>query len=308
MGKYIIIVICFLLGSYCTVASQEVIITDFPLGIGGSIDSNFFKPYYSQLELLADTLAKYPMAMAVVTGGADGIQFSENHDSQNPGLAMGRANILRNLLINRFNVDSNKILIQSSNVKANGSSYRYAGVRIDWKIANLDARLDNVEKRQPAEKHLSENMGLQLGAGFSSSPFGALPIITGAITWKRFVFIEGIVGHTFWDNSFRFEGTNLSTRRRMIGGLASIYPSSKIPVGLVGGWIRVEEISQRYNEYVKMSEGPVIGLRVTPVDFFSITAVQNTSKHNIMGDIKSRLKNKQFLLFATVHIIFGGGK
>jgi len=314
-----IIIIAGIVVSLLVVAQpQEVVITGFPLGVGGSVDPDFFKPYYPQLHVLTDTLDKYPLAIAVVTGGADGSRFYQNNDSQNPGLAIGRANTLRNLLINRFDVDSNQIVIQSSDVKAKGSPYRYASVRIDWKIANLEARLDTIAKRPPVEKHFteikenfseqSENMGLQLGAGFSSSPFGGIPIITGAITWKRFVFVEGIVGHTFWDNSFRFEGADLDTRRRMAGGLVSIYPLSKIPVGLVGGWIRIEEISQRYNEYVKMSEGPVIGLRVTPVDFLSITAVQNTSKHNIIGDIKSRLKNKQFLLFATVHIVFGGRK
>ncbi|MEE9554962.1 MAG: hypothetical protein V3W18_11750 [candidate division Zixibacteria bacterium] len=122
------------------------------------------------------------------------------------------------------------------------------------------------------------------------------------------IFIEGIVGHTFWDNSFRFDGSSLDTRRRMAGCMASIFPLSNIPVGITGGWLRIEEISQRYNEYVKMSEGPVIGLRATPFDFLSITAVQNTAKHNLAGEIKSRLKNGQFIFSATIHIVFGGGK
>ena len=155
---------------------------------------------------------------------------------------------------------------------------------------------------------MSENMGLQLGAGYSSSPFGGMPIISGAITWKRFIFVEGIFGHTIWNDSFKFNDYDLDTRLRMAGGLASVYPLSDVPVGLVGGWIRIEEISQRYYEYVKKSEGPVIGIRITPIEYLSITALQNTAKHNIAGNIKSRLKDNQFLFFATIHILFGGGK
>lgn len=318
MGRSIIIILCFVASLLVAAQSQEVVITGFPLGVGSSIDSSLFVPYYPQLRALTDTLHKYPLALAIVTGGTDGARYYQNNDSQNPGLAIGRAHTLRNLLVSKFAVDSTQIVIQSSDVKAKGGPYRIASIRIGWELANLEARLDTLAQRPSVEKHvtevkeisreLPENMGLQLGAGFSSSPFGGIPILTGAITWKRFIFIEGVIGHTFWSNSFRFDGSDLDTRRRMAGGLASIYPLTDIPIGLVGGWIRIEEISQRYNEYVKMSEGPVIGLRVTPFDFLSIMGVHNTAKHNIAGDIKSRLRDNQFLFSATIHIVFGGGK
>jgi len=298
--------------------AQEVIVTGFPLGVGNDIEPDFFEPYYHELQALTDSLSKYPLSFAIVTGGVDGSRYYRNHDAQNPGLAVGRAQALRNLLVNKFNVDPAQIVIQSDHSRNRGGPYRYASVRIAREFSDLETRIDSLESRPPAEtritevkeicKSMSEKMGLQLGAGFSSSPFGGIPIITGAITWKRLVFIEGIFGHTFWDNSFRFENADLATRRRIAGGLVTVYPISKIPAGVTGGWIRVEEISQRYNEYVKMSDGPVIGLRVAPVDCLSITALQNTAKHNIIGDIKSRLKNGQFIIFVTVHTTFGGGK
>jgi hypothetical protein len=258
------------------------------------------------------------MSLAIVTGGSDGARFSKNHDAQNPGLAVGRAQALRNLLVDKFEIDPGRIIVQSNYSANKGGPYRYAAIRVLHEFSRMEERIDSLEKRPPVEtritevkeihKSMSENMGLQVGAGISSSPFGGIPIVTGAISWKRFVYIEGIVGHTFWDNSYRFEDADLSTRRRITGGLATVYPLSKIPVGVTGGWLRVEEISQRYNEYVRMSEGPVIGLRITPVDYLSITAVQNTAKHNIIGDLESRLKNGQFIIFATVHFLFGGGK
>ena len=306
MGKYIIIIICFLLASCSIVVSQEVIITDFPLGIAGSIDSNIFEPYYSQLELLADTLAKYPLAMAIVTGGADGIQFSENHDSHNPGLAVGRAHVLRNILVDKFNINPNRIIIKSSDVIDQGGPLRYASIRIDWDIENLDARLDTLSNALHDEKLVSDNMGLQFGLGFSSSPFGGIPITTGAITWKRLIFIECIVGHTIWSNTFRFYNIDLNTRLRMAGGQAILYPVTTIPVGFIGGWIRFEEISRNYSRYVKMSEGLNLGLRVTPHKHFSITSVYNPAKYHIVSDLKSKLRNNQFLFYATVNIVFGG--
>lgn len=318
MNRSIKLTAGFIACLFVVAQTQEVVITGFPLGIGSDVEPGFFEAYYPQLQALSDTLSNHPLAQAIVTGVADGARYNQNHNSQNPGLAIGRAHALRNLLVSRFNVDSSRIIIQSSNMRSRGGPYRYASVRIAWELAYLEAQLDTLAERPPVEnrvtevkeiyRNLPENMGLQLGVGYSASPFGGIPIISAAITWKRFIYIEGILGHTFWSNSFRFDGSNLDTRRRMAGGLASIYPLPKIPVGVTGGWIRIEEISQRYNEYVKMSEGPVIGLRVTPFDFLSITAVQNTAKHNIAGDIRSRLKNGQFLFSATVHIVFGGGK
>jgi hypothetical protein len=301
-----------------TAPAQEVIVTDFPLGVGSDVESGFFKPYYPQLQSLADTLSKYPYSFAVITGGADGIRFGENHDAKNPGLAVGRAQALRNLLVDEFGIDKERLILQSRYSSDKGGPYRYAAVRVTRVLSDLEARIDSLEKRPPVEtrtteikeiyKSMSENMGLQLGAGVSSSPFGGIPIVTGAVTWKKFVYVEGIVGHSFWDNNYTIETDNLATRRRVAGGLAIVYPLSDIPVGIAGGWIRVEQIAQRYNEYVRMSEGPVIGLRVTPVDYLSITALQNTAKQNIAGDIESRLKNGQFIVYATVHILFGGGK
>lgn len=318
MRKAVIIGVIIIISLFVNVRAQEIMITGFPLGIGGDIDPGFFESYHHQLSALADTLNRYPLSFAVVTGGADGIHFNENHDAKNPGLAVGRAQALRNLLVDEFGIDPGRIIIQANFSVEKGGPYRYAAVRVSRELSYLEARIDSLEKRPPEEtrvtevkeiyRSMSENMGLQLGAGLSSSPFGGIPIITGAITWKRFIFVEGIVGHSFWDNSYNFEGAELATRRRIAGGLATVYPTSKIPVGITGGWIRVEEISQRYNEYVRMSEGPVIGLRVTPTDYLSITAVQNTAKHNIIGDIESRLKNGQFIVFATVHVLFGGGK
>ena len=136
------------------------------------------------------------------------------------------------------------------------------------------------------------------------NPAGRLP----PRTWKRFIFVEGIVGHTLWDGTYDYENSSLYTRRRLAGGMVTVYPLPKIPIGATGGWIRIEEISQRYNEYVRMSEGPVIGVVAAPLDYLTITAVQNTAKHNVIGDLKSRLKNGQFLLYATINVTFGGGK
>jgi hypothetical protein len=300
------------------VQAQEVTITGFPLGVGGDVNPSFFESYYPQLQNLADSLGKYTWSFAVVTGGADGARYGINHDAQNPGLALGRAQALRNLLVDKFHIDPGRIIIQANYASDKGGPYRYASVRVSHELSTLEARIDSLEKRPPVETRtteikeiynsISENLGLRLGAGFSSSPFGGVPIVSGAVTWKRFIFVEGLVGHSFWDDTYNFENADLSTRRRLAGGLVSVYPFSRIPAGVAGGWIRVEEISQRYNEYVRMSEGPVIGLVVTPVDYLSITAVQNTAKHNILGDIKSRLKNGQFLVFATLHVTFGGGR
>lgn len=318
MTRFILLVVGCLAFLPGVTWSQEVVVSDFPIGVGGSVNQDFFRPYYPELQAMADTLHKYPLVRAVITGGADGEHYRQNHDAKNPALALGRAHAVRNLLIYEFHIDSVQIIIQSEDVKAKGARYRYASVRLEWEMFDLDARLDTVENRPPVEKqivevqeiskYLPENTGLQLCAGFSSSPFGGIPIVKGAITWKHFVFVEGVLGHTFWNNTFRFEGSDLDTRRRLVGGQVVVYPSGDIPVGIVGGWVHIEEISQKYYEYVRMSEGPVFGLRGSPFDFLSVTAVYNPARQRVASDRISRSKNDQFLVSMTVHIVFGGGK
>lgn len=316
MNKSIIAAVCFLIALPLAARSQEVMIEGFPLGVGGSISPSFFEPYYPQLQALADTLEKYPLVFAVVTGAADGEQYRENNDAKNPGLALGRAHSLRNVLVSGFGVDSARIIIQSSDVKSRGDRYRCASVRIAWELAGLEARVDSLEQRPPVEKQitevrgisgiLGESMGLQLGAGLSSSPFGVIPIVSGALTWKKVIFVEGVVGHTIWSGDYRLGGADLTTWRRLAGGQVIVRPFAKVPVGAVGGWVRIEQISRRYYRYVKMSEGPVVGLRVTPFDFLSVTGVYNPAKHIVATEDNAKSKVAQFLISATAHISFGG--
>jgi len=318
MSKLIILSLIIVASLFQVAETQEVIVTGFPLGVGSNVSDTIFDSYNTELQVIAFTLKTNPLAKAVVTGCADGTAFQYNHDSKNPGLAVGRAHSLRDYLIAKFNIDKNQIIVQSTAVKTKGDQYRYASVRIVSDLSEFQSRLISVEQSPPVENRIteikeittvvSENMGLQFGAGVTSSPFGGIPIVTTAIAWKKFIFIEGVFGHTLWDDSYLFDDTDLDTRRRASGGLAYIYPLQNIPVGIVGGWLRFEEISSLYNEYVKMSEGPVIGLRITPLEYLSINGVYNPAKHNIADNIISESKSGQFFISANFHIIFGGGK
>jgi len=300
---------------------QEVVISDFPLGLAGSVGQDLIKPYYSELKALVDTLNKYPLARAIVSGGADGEQYRENNDAHNPAVALGRAHVLRGVLITEFKVDSSRIIVQSEDVTAKGGRHRYASVRVDRDLSDLETRVDALESRPPVEKHFTEqtivretpggfakDFGLQFGVGVSSSPYGGIPMVAGAATWKRMIFAEAIAGHTFWNGTFRFRGVDLDTKRRFIGGRVIVYPFTRIPVGLVGGWIRIEEVSQEYYKYVKLSEGPMLGLRVTPLEFLSITGTYNPSKRRVADGIRSSSANGQFLVSIMAHLAVGGAK
>jgi len=316
--KYLLLLIGCLAMLYGSGMSQEVVISDLPPGAAGSIDKELLEPHFAELGAIADTLKKYPLARAVITGSADGLEYRKNNDAVNPGLALGRAHLLRSLMIKEFEVDSTQLIVQSTDVKECGGSYRFVGIRVVRDLTDLESRLNALENRPPVEKHFTEVhevthdlrgiMRLQLGIGFSTSPFGGIPIISGAVSYKRIVFVECVGGHTFWNNTYRFNNTDLDTKRRMIGGQIIVFPSEKVPVGIVGGWMRIEEIAQDYYEYVKLSDGPVLGVRVTPFDFLSITGVYNPSKHREANDIKSAAKNDQFLISAMAHIGFGGDK
>ncbi|MFQ6007711.1 MAG: hypothetical protein ACE5K8_02045 [Candidatus Zixiibacteriota bacterium] len=318
--------ICFLCSR---VPAQEVVITGFPVGVAGSIEADFFQAYMAQLQAIADTLKKYPMVQAIVTGGADGYRYKHENDAKNPGLALGRAHALAKLLIEDLNVDSAQLIIQSLNVPDTGAIYRFASVRIPRGLIDLEskikasedrlaARIDAIESRPPIEKHFTEikevpstfkeNFGLQLGAGFSSSPFGGMPIVTAAATWKQQAYLEVVGGHTLWDSDFQFEGENLGTRRRMLGSHVTVFPLEELRLGLVGGWLRVEQISQYYFEYVRLAEGPLFGLRFDPVEFLSVVGAYYPAKRRTTSIDKSETDQDLFMVYATLYKLWGGGK
>ena len=335
--KLVIVIGCFALMAGA-VSAQEVVIPDFPLGVAGSIDVKIFEPYLEQFQAIADTLKLDPMIRAVVTGGADGQKYRSSHDAKNPSLALGRAHTLRSFLMDDFDIDSTQIEIRTKEFKEIGPEYRYVGVRIekyepksdpytDQKIAGLVARIDSLEDRPPVEKHFTEikempvedaesDLGIEFGIGVSSSPFGGLPVLTTAFTYKRVVYVEGLFGHTWWGNEFQWvrqdldpvEILDLKTRRRLIGGHVIIYPWEDIPLGFVGGWLRVEEIAQEFYEYSKLSEGPLVGVRFQPLKNIAVTAAYNPSKHRDANLETSTSENDQFLIYLTGHWGIGGAR
>lgn len=303
-------------------SAQKVVVSGFPIGVAGSVEDSFFEPYYPQLQMIADTLQAYPLLQAVVIGGADGERFNLNNDSKNPGLALGRAHALRSLLLGRFGVDSSKILIQTEDTRGKGEQYRHATVRIIWQMSEFKARLDQLASREPiiqqpithvtevreVTRDLAENMGLQLSSGLSSSPFGAIPIVSGAVVWEDRIYIEALFGHTLWDGSFTFLTEKLETRRRMAAGLVTYFPFEATRIGFLVGWLRVEEIAQRYYEYVQMSEGPMFGATYYPYKFASITAVYNPARQRIVGDPVREERIHELMISASFHVQFGGTK
>jgi hypothetical protein len=333
MNKLLILIgvgICLLCGQ---ALAQEVVISGFPVGVAGSVEADFFQPYMPQLRAVADTLKKYPLVQAIVTGGADGYRYTRQSDAKNPGLALGRAHLLATLLIEDMQVDSTQLIIQSKNLPDTGGIYRFASVRVPRGLIDLEskihasedrlaARLDVLENRPPVEKHFTEitevpstfveNFGLQLGAGLSSSPFGGMPIVTAAATWRQQAYLEIVGGHSLWDNEFRLElegdDVDLKTRRRMLGGHVTVFPFEDIRLGFVGGWMRVEQISQYYYEYVRLSEGPLFGLRFDPTDFISIVGTYNPAKRRTANIDKSDTDQDQFMVYATLYKLVGGGK
>jgi hypothetical protein len=298
-------------------SAQEVVIKDFPLGVGGSVDKGMFQTYLTELRALADTLQKYPLARAIITGGADGNEYRESHDAKNPGLALGRAHLLRSLLMKEFGVDSAQLIIQSEDVAMRGGEHRFAGVRIDRTLSDLDARMNAIEKRPPMERHFTEikeadnpleNLGILFGIGGSSSPYGGVPTVSTALTFGHVIYVEAFVGHTFWDGSYRWQDQNLDTKRRLIGGQLVVFPDESIPLGIVGGWVRAEQISQQHYEYVRMSEGPMLGLRFMPVNYLSVTGVYNPVKQRISGRELSASDNDNLQISAALHLAIGGAK
>ena len=327
MNKKLLILIGLIGIVSVPVSSQDLLLPGFPVGVGIDVDQSFFSQYDIQLRAVADSLGKYPKSLAIVTGGADGNRYPRYNDALNPSLALGRAQALRNVLVNNYNVDSTQILVQAADAKNKGEQYRYASIRIIHGTDEIEGRLHLLEQKEPpyarfaeidekiAElqqrpepRMLIEDLALHLGAGLSTSAFGPIPIVTGAVSWKKDVYVEGVFGHTFWNSSFDFNGADLDTRKRLSGAQVIVYPFDETPVGFLGGWVRQEEISQTFYKYVELSEGPVFGVRVLPTENFTLTAAYNPSKQLEAGFPLSETDNDLFQLSVTYFLTIGGEK
>lgn len=318
-----------------SLAAQEVMIPNFPLGVSNSVDHSFFEPYMAELQKLVDTLNKYPDAVAIVTGSADGNMYPTNHDAMNPGLSLGRAHMLRNLLIYEMGVDSSRMTIETKDIAMKGGEYRFASLRVIKEPPKPEpapsfALLDDLNALQGRVAELEAELAKEppvivqydtiqaepgdwtvfLGGGLSSSPFGLIPMINGAISYKHKVYVEVVFGHTFWDDDFNWITTDtaieLTTKRRMSGAYVAYYPKDSLPVGVVGGWLRFEEMSQFYYEYVRLSEGIALGVQARPWDFLSVTAFWNPSKQRTSPLSESAWKGDNFIINAAFQIELGG--
>ena len=133
--------------------AQEITISDFPLGVAGSIADDFFAPHYDDLKDLAKALQSDPAALAIIAGCADGQEYRKYHDAMNPGLALGRAHAVRNYLVREFNVNPDQLIVQSQEAEAKGGEYRYVAIRLTRPTDDLATRIAALESRPPVERH-----------------------------------------------------------------------------------------------------------------------------------------------------------
>jgi hypothetical protein len=297
--------------------AQEVVITDFPLGVGGDIAPDFFEPYYPQLQTVVDTLAAYPLARAVIVGSADGYRYDRDHDAKNPGLSVGRAHALRNLLLDVFGADSSQLVVQSVDVPWEGGRYRSVIVTIDRDLAGLDERLGVMLAPARVDTHTIEvhevtrvesGMGLRLAAGASSSPYGVIPIVSAAVHWRQTIIFEAVAGHQLWTDGYMYGTDNLAVWSRTMSLDIIYYPWETRPIGFIGGWTRFEEMSKDYHEYTQLSEGPVLGVTVMPWHWAQIAGMWQPSRNRDISDPESEAKHDQFVLRLTVHTDLGGAR
>ena len=310
--------------------AQEVKISGFPVDVGTNIEQEFYKPYYESLQKVADTLKKYPQSTAIITGSADGENYRQFHDTKNAAIALSRAHSLRIFMTQEFSILPTQFVISTEEIRVKSPENRYVSVRVVRETIDLDdrmtgelaaigQRLKALENKPPIEKHFTEiqkesapaiieNFGVGVHGGVSTSPFGGIPIVGGSVNWQRKVFLEATVGHTFWNNQFLYEELNLETKRRLFGGHFTYYLGDDNKFGIVAGWMRIEEISQKYYEYIKLSEGPMFGLKFTPYKSLALNLSYNPSKHRTFGTDESHSKNGQFLLSLTIFDLFGGEK
>ncbi len=294
--------------------SQQVIIAGYPKGVAGSVSGDFFKPVYNQLQEVADVLNQNPTADGIIMGGADGNQYRTNHDAKNPGLALGRAHVLRRLMIDFFDVDSTQLIIESDDGKVKGGEYRYSSIRIRRELPLPTPKADTVylvpQIKEIYHNYYNDEFGLKIGVGITGTPSGIIPSVSGAVVYKDWLYVEGLFGHTFWSDSRDVAGISYSTWSRFIGGQLVVFPFDKKTIGFSTGWIRLEEISQHYYKYLLMSEGITLGMRLRITKNLELEGKYFPNKQRLaeMERDYAVSKKNQWLLSISYNLSFGGEK
>ncbi|XOU94152.1 MAG: hypothetical protein ACNFW9_04880 [Candidatus Kerfeldbacteria bacterium] len=296
--------------------SQEVVIAGYPKGVAGSVSNDFFEPVYSQLQEVADVLNQNPTADGIITGVADGYKYHKNNDTKNPGLALGRAHVLKQLMIEKFCVDSTQLIIQSTDVKVKGDEYRYSSIRVRRELPLPMPKADTVylvpqiQVKEIHHNYYNDEFGLKLGLGVTSTPSGIIPFVSGAVVYKKWLYIEGLFGHTFWSDSRDVAGKSHDTWSRFTGGQLVIFPFEKKTVGFSAGWIRLEEISQHHYKYALMSEGLTMGIRFQFFENFELEGKYFPNKQRLaeMDRDYAVSKKNQWLISVSYNLFFGGEK
>ena len=94
----------------------------------------------------------------------------------------------------------------------------------------------------------------------------------------------------------------------MAGSNFIVYPFKNLRAGFLAGWVRIEEISQDYYQFVRKSEGLLLGMRAEPLSFLSVTGAYYPSAERTAGIPRAETKNNLFLISVTAHKTFGGAK
>ncbi len=294
---------------------KEVVIYGYPLGVGESIGEKFYHPYDGDLRQVADYLNSHKTMKGIITGASDQFRYQKDHDAKNPGLALGRAIDLKRYMIERFGVDSTQLVIQVDEPSAKGAQFRYASIRLDLP-EQLPSQVDTLymEPRIIIQEtnNYWDNLGLNFRIGVSSSPYGAIPIVAGAIVYKDKLHVEAQFGHTFWSDQRDLAGMSLSVWRRMSGGQMVYFlinrPQGHLQVGPAIGWFRIEEISQYYYGYTRMSEGLTLGVRLRLFNCLDATGSYFPHKERAAERQFAVTKDGSFLMAITFNHYFGGGK
>jgi len=277
-------------------AAQEFIVRDYPPDSGFSIGASFYEKHHDMFWQVADLLRKDSTLDAYVFGRADGLEYVQNHDAKNAGIASSRAISVRNILISNFGCDSTRVFTQADVSEKKGGEYRSVKIVLLRKASfgpPEKPKRDTVIREEIIYERVSDHPIVQeyfdffclaeLGVGLTITPFGKpTPVIRGRLGNPTISF-DTEFGFSPATNEWRINESRYDANFRLVSGHVSIALSQKHPIDLVLGWDRNEERSPDFGRYLRKREGPVTGLGYTYHERLNVRAYWSPYEEDVYG-------------------------
>lgn len=250
-------------------ARDSVKIT-FDRNEGSSAFDRILKEYGTKIKGLVQLQLSYPNSRLTVSSNADGVRYFTTHNEKNAVKSLERLETGNDLLA-IFGADLHRVInVPMTNESDTGMAHRYIVITFipgdspptppptPPNVKTLEPLVCEPPKPVAAAR---SPLRLHLGLGYGDTPFGGTPHAVGALSYRRWLYVEAQGSHALGNEQWSHQGVSFDTHVRSASVNVIAFPSATFPVGVAIGFSDSYRINDATGEYVQRFLSPTYGLR-----------------------------------------------